>query len=147
MRRVLATCAIATILCGVAWAQDKELVQLAEPWSDPYTGQHATGDHVIGLWSFDEGAELADGSGNGHHLTLNGAKVVADGRFGGCLESWRGWPDEDTAHQAWAKSAPELTPKGPFTVEMWIKPKPEIEGYPDSFLLDNRYVDESGMQP
>ena len=99
-----------------------------------------------GLWSFDAGAELADGSGNGHDLTLNGAKVVADGRFGGCLESWRGWPDEDTAHQARAKAAPELTPKGAFTVEMWIKPKPEIEGYPDSFLLDNRYVDESGMQ-
>ena len=37
-------------------------------------------------------------------------------------------------------------PSTAFTVEMWIKPKPEIEGYPDSFLLDNRYVDESGMQ-
>ena len=131
---------------GAAWAQDEAAVQLAEPWNAPYTGRHATGDHVVGLWSFDAGAELADASGNGHDLTLNGAKIVDNGRFGGCLESWRGWPDRDAAHQARAKAAPELTPKGAFTVEMWIKPKPEIEGYPDSFLLDNRYVDESGMQ-
>ena len=146
MRRTWTAAAIAAILSSVALAQDEQSVQLAEPWNAPYTGQHATGDHVVGLWSFDAGAELIDGSGNGHHLMLNGAKIVADGRFGGCLESWRGWPDEDTAHQARAKSAPKLTPKGAFTVEMWIKPKPEIDGYPDSFLLDNRYVDESGMQ-
>ncbi|MHC4799118.1 MAG: LamG domain-containing protein, partial [Planctomycetota bacterium] len=146
MRRALKVVALATILCGVAWAQGKETVQLAEPWYAPYTGQDATGDHVVGLWSFDAGAELTDGSGNGHDLTLNGAKVVAGGRFGGCLESRRGWPDKDIAHQARAKAAPELTPKGAFTVEMWIKPKSEIEGYAGSFLLDNRYVDESGMQ-
>ena len=134
------------ILCGLARAGEESAVQLAEPWDAPYTGTDATGDHVVGLWSFDAGAELADSSGKGHDLTLNGAKVVGEGRFGGCLESWRGWPDEDKAHQARTKAAPELTPKGAFTVEMWIKPKPELEGYPESFLLDNRYVDESGMQ-
>jgi hypothetical protein len=101
---------------------------------------------VIGLWQFDADAPLADSSGKGHDLTLNGARVVDGGRFDGCLESGRGWPDEDTPHQAWAGAAPGLTPQGAFTVEMWIKPKAEIEGYPDSFLLDNRYVDESGMQ-
>lgn len=146
MRNALAAGALAMILCGPVWAQDEETVQLAEPWNAPYTGDDAKGDHVVGLWSFDEGAELADGSGGGHDLTLNGAKVVAGGRFGGCLESWRGWPDTDTPHQARAKAAPELTPKGALTVEMWIKPKPDVEGYSDGFLLDNRYVDESGMQ-
>ncbi len=133
-----------TLLCGAVRAAEE--IQLAEAWNAPYIGADATGDHVVGLWSFDAGAELADSSGNGHDLTLNGGQVVTDGRFGGCLESWRGWPDEDTAHQARTKAAPELTPKGAFTVEMWIKPKPEIEGYPDSYLLDNRYVDESGIQ-
>ncbi len=39
-----------------------------------------------------------------------------------------------------------MTPVGAFSVEMWIKPKTELEGYPDCFLLDNRYVEESGMQ-
>ena len=144
MRRALKAVVITPFLCGLAWSQDE--VQLAEPWNAPYAGDDAAGDHVVGLWNFDAGAELADSSGNGHDLTLNGAQVVAEGRFGGCLESWRGYPEEDTAHQARTKAAPELTPKGAFTVEMWIKPKPEIEGYPDSFLLDNRYVDESGMQ-
>ena len=146
MRRALTTGAFVIILCGVTWAQGKEIVQLTEPWNAPYTGKDATGDHVVGLWSFDAGVELTDGSGNGHNLTLNGAKVVADGRFGGCLESWGGDPDENIAHQARAKSSPKLTPKGAFTVEMWIKPKAEIKDAPDCYLLDNRYVDMSGMQ-
>ena len=146
MRKTLMAAAIATILCGAAWAEGEDAARLAEPWNAPYTGEDAAGGHVIALWAFDAGAELADSSGHGHDLKLNGAKVVADGRFGGCLESWRGWPDSDTAHQAWTKAAPALTPKSAFTVEMWIKPKPELKGYPDSFLLDNRYVDESGIQ-
>ncbi len=83
MRNALAAGALAMILCGPVWAQDEETVQLAEPWNAPYTGDDAKGDHVVGLWSFDEGAELADGSGGGHDLTLNGAKGVAGGRFGG----------------------------------------------------------------
>ena len=53
--------AMATIMVGLAWAEDKETVQLTEPWNAPYAGDDATGDHVIGLWSFDAGAELADG--------------------------------------------------------------------------------------
>ena len=144
MNRALIAVVLTSTLCGSASSQEE--VQLAEPWNTPYVGPDATGEHVVALWRFDAGVELADGSGNGHDLTLNGAQVVENGRFGGCLESSRGWPDEDTAHQAWTKASPSLTPQGAFTVEMWIKPKPEIEGYPDSFLLDNRYVDESGMQ-
>jgi hypothetical protein len=140
------------LIAVVAWTllsnglRADDAVQLAEAWNSPYVGTDATGNHVVGLWCFDAGGELADSSGHGHDLTLNGARITEDGRFGGCLESWRGWPDEDTPHQARTRAAPELTPKGPFTVEMWIKPKPEIAGYPDSFLLDSRYVDESGMQ-
>jgi len=146
MRRALKAGAIVAILFGVALAENKKIGRLAEPWNAPYTGEDATGDHVVGLWNFEAGAELKDGSGNGHDLTLHGAKVVAGGRFGGCLESWPVGSDLLIPHQARAKAAPELPPMGAFTVEMWIKPKPEIEGYASSFLLDNRYVDESGMQ-
>ncbi len=146
MLKVLLACFALTLACSLLWAQDEEPIQLAETWGAPYTGEDATGDHVVGLWTFDAGADLLDASGNGHDLTLNGAEVVAEGRFGGALESWRGYPDEDTAHQARVQPAPELTPKGPFTVEMWIKPKADLDGYPESFLLDNRYVDETGMQ-
>jgi len=138
---------VGALLLGVAAGADEpEPVRLAEPWNAPYAGEDATGDHVAGLWSFDAPAELTDSSPNGHDLTLHGARIAGAGRFGGCLESGRGWPDADQPHQARAPAASELTPQGPFSVEMWIKPKPEIEGYPDSFLLDNRYVDESGLQ-
>ncbi len=146
MRTTVIFSLIVSVSGSLAWGQNDPAQQLAEPWHTPYAGEDASGDHVVALWSFDTGLELMDRSGHGHTLALNGAKIAADGRFGGCLESWRGWPDTDTAHQAQAAAAPELTPHGAFTVEMWIKPKPDIEGYPDCFLLDNRYVDESGMQ-
>ncbi len=141
--------ALLTLICMVLWGGVKSPqadLQLAQPWNAPYVGEDATGGHVVALWQFDTGAELVDSSGNGHDLTLHGARVVADGKFGSCLESWRGWPVEDTVHQARAKASPRFTPTGAFTVEMWIKPKPEITDYPESFLLDNRYVDESGLQ-
>jgi len=41
-------------------------VALRQPWRQPYQGDDATGKHVVALWRFDEGAELADSSGNGH---------------------------------------------------------------------------------
>ena len=69
-----------------------------------------------------------------------------DGKFGGALETFPGWPVEDAPHRASAKAHPDLTPRGAFTVEMWIRPKPDMKGYPESFLLDNRYVDKTGMQ-
>ena len=61
-------------------------------------------------------------------------------------KSFRGWPVVDARHRASTKNAPDLSPRGGFTIELWIKPKPEIDGYPDSFLIDNRYVDNSGYQ-
>ncbi len=121
-------------------------MQLAEPFTSAYAGEDATGEHVIALWQFDVEGPEKDASGNGHDLTLRGAQFVGEGKFGGGLESFRGWPAEDKPHQCVAKPSPKLTPKGAFTVEMWIRPKPEIDGYPESFLLDNKYVDESGYQ-
>ena len=49
-----------------------------------------------------------------------------DGRFGSCLETFRGMPVEDKEHRALIENRPDLSPQGPFTLELWIKPKPEL---------------------
>ena len=67
-------------------------VQLCEPWESQYSGEDATGEHVIGLWQFNAGAETKDDSGHAHDLALQGAKGNAQGRFGGAMESAPGWP-------------------------------------------------------
>jgi len=154
VRKALIALLGAIVICNFAMAQEAEedTVQLAEPFRSAYTGDDATGEHVVALWQFDPGAETVDSSGNGHDLTLRGAQFAAEGKFGGALESFRGWPVEDAPHQAIAEPSPTLTPKGAFTIEMWLAAKPELaagaeqEPYPDSFLIDNRYVDNTGYQ-
>ncbi|WP_164101357.1 LamG-like jellyroll fold domain-containing protein [Candidatus Laterigemmans baculatus] len=120
--------------------------QLADPWRSQYQGDDATGKHVIALWQFLPGQELEDSSGNDHALTLRGATVVAEGKFGGGLQSGRGWPVEDVRHAAVAKHHPDLSPRGPFTLEMWIQPHAELEGYPEAFLIDKKYVSNDDYQ-
>ncbi|MCX7887752.1 MAG: LamG domain-containing protein, partial [Verrucomicrobiae bacterium] len=120
--------------------------RLWEPWQALYQGEDATGAHVIGLWQFQRGAPTNDSSRNGLHLRLQGAVVVEDERFGSCLESFRGHPFADRKHAAVVPNHPVLTPKGAFTVEMWIKPKRELEGYLESFLLDKKYVANADYQ-
>jgi len=119
---------------------------LCEPWDTEYGGEDATGDHVLALWQFSPGAETTDSSGKGHDLTLKGGAFGPEGRFGSCLESARGWPDEDKPHAAVTPNSPSLTPKGAFSIEMWLCPKPELEGYPESFLADKRYVSDDDYQ-
>ena len=128
----------------VALAKDE--IQLCEPWRAEYAEEDATGGHVIGLWQFNSGGETTDASGNGRELTVRGVEIASDGLFGACLESFPGWPVEDQRHQATAKSEPELSPKGPFSIELWIKPKAEMEGYPDAFLIDKKYVAHDDYQ-
>lgn len=138
---VLALC----VLCAAAMAQDAD-VTLAQPWQTEYTGEDATGDHVIGLWQFNDGAETADSSSNNFELNVEGAEFVGEGKFGGSMESFRGWPEVDDPHRVWVKDYPKLSPKGPFTIEMWISPKAELADYPDAFLFDKRYVSENDYQ-
>jgi len=133
-------------LALAAVAQQEGATRHCQPWQAAYTGDDAAGKHVIALWQFDAGAETSDASGKGHDLELKGAAFSKEGRFGGALESFRGWPDEDKAHAAVAKSAPDLSPAGPFTIEMWIKPKPDLEGYPEAVLLDKKYGDQTDYQ-
>jgi hypothetical protein len=120
--------------------------RVCEPWRATYLGADATGACVIALWNFAVGAEGKDASGRGRDAKLLGATLAADARFGGCLESFRGHPDEDTRHAAVVGNHPALTPRGAFTLEMWIKPKPELEGYPEAFLADKKYVSDADYQ-
>ncbi len=138
---------ITSALCAPASAADAASPPLCEPWASEYVGADATGDHVVALWQFNSDGATVDGSGHGHDLTLQNAVIVPDGRFGGCLESFPGWPVEDKRHAAVAKNAPALSPDGAFTLEMWIQPKAELNAeYPESFLLDKKYVAHDDYQ-
>ncbi|NLO05821.1 MAG: LamG domain-containing protein [candidate division WS1 bacterium] len=148
MRTLIAALVVLVSAGSLAVAQEvEETVQLAEPFMTEYSGEDATGEHVIALWAFNQPDPAADLSGNGHDLTLNGAEFVEGGRFGGgALRSYRGWPDVDDPHQARTAASPALTPAGAFTVEMWIQAADDLTEYPEAFLLDSKYVDDLGMQ-
>ena len=146
MRQVLLIISGMLLVFTAAYGQEEATVRMAEPFRTMYTGDDATGEHVIALWQFDAGAETTDASGNGHDLTLRGATISDRGRFGGALESYRGWPDIDEIHGAEAANNPALTPAGAFSIEMWISPKEDIEGYPESFMLDKKYIDHTDYQ-
>jgi hypothetical protein len=141
MKSILLALAIAIVPCRLAMAEP-----LAEPWYSEYSGQQLTGKHVIGCWQFNAKADNEDSSGHGLRLELQGAKIDGQGKFGGCLESFRGHPTEDVRHRAMVKNDPRLTPGGAFTLEMWIKPKAELKGYPDAFLLDKKYAGQDDYQ-
>jgi hypothetical protein len=129
-------CLAASLLPACAPAQ-----RPCEPWQQPYAGTDASGKHVIALW---QGAK--DASGHGLAAKLQGAVAATDARLGPCIESFCGHPVEDKKHAAVVAHSPALTPKGAFTVEMWIKPKKELDGYPEAFLLDKKYVAHSDYQ-
>jgi hypothetical protein len=133
------------MLCACAMAQDAE-GSLTQPFESAYTGNDATGSHVIALWQFMPGKETEDGSGHGHELQVKGAEFDEQGRFDSCLESFRGWPDTDEKHGVVVKNHGTLTPKGAFTIEMWLKPKADLDGYPESFLIDKKYVADTDYQ-
>lgn len=116
---------------------------LQETWQTGYTGPDATGPHVLGYWKFEPGAELKDSSGKGNELVLQGAATGVEGRFGGGLESFPGFPVEDKAHSARASGTGRLSPLGPFTLEMWVKPKPGFEKLGRCYLADKKYVPDN----
>jgi hypothetical protein len=64
LRRILVTLASAIAICSFVAAQEVEeaVVQLAEPFDSPYTGDDASGDHVIALWQFDPATSSPSGS-------------------------------------------------------------------------------------
>ena len=143
MRGIL-SCLMVIMPATVAWQAS---AQLAEPWQARYAGEDATGPHVIALWNFDEsGDTVADASGNQHTGTYRGGAWRPDGHFGGCLESYAGWPVEDVRHAVQVKNAPSLSPQGAFTVEMWLCPAETFDGYDEAFLIDKKYVAHTDYQ-
>jgi len=146
MRLQLSAISVAIWLCSPALAQPPA-VKFSETWQAEYAGEAATGTQVIGLWQFNAGNELTDASGHGHALNLVGAQIRSEGRFGGALETFCGWPVEDKPHRAVIENHPDLSPKGPFTIELWMCPKPELNvDYPEAFLIDKKYVAHTDYQ-
>jgi hypothetical protein len=119
---------------------------LAETWQTGYIDKDATGPHVLGYWQFAAAAPNADSSGKGHVLTFAGAVAVAEDKHDGALESFPGFPVQDKRHAAVSAAAPGLSPKGAFTLEMWIKPKPEFDAELSSVLMDKKYVAHTDYQ-
>ena len=130
------------------FSQTSDPVRPMETWDRGYTGGAATGPHVLGYWKFDgEGdAALVDASGKGHTLTLKGGVIASQGKFGGCLECFPGFPVDDKQHSALTPHRPGLSPAGPLTLEMWIAPKPEFADNLRCYLLDKKYVDHNDFQ-
>ncbi len=124
------------LLCCLSLPGLSMAAALQESWETGYTGNDATGKHVLGYWKFDAEAELKDSSGKGHDLVASGALLKAEGRFGSGIESATG------AAKAHSVQTPGkgLTPAGAFTLEMWIKPKPDFATTGRCYLLDKRYV-------
>ncbi|MCA9115777.1 MAG: hypothetical protein KDA79_11890, partial [Planctomycetaceae bacterium] len=129
----------------IFWNAAPAAAQLADPWQTAYTGEHATGSHVIGLWQFEQDAPGADASGNGHTAVLKGAQIAA-GRFGSGLESFPGWPVNDKQHGAIVASKPELSPSGAFTLELWINPKKDLADSGRAYLIDKMYASSDDYQ-
>jgi hypothetical protein len=120
--------------------------RLCETWQTGYSGADANGPHVLGYWRFQTGAATHDSSGKGNDITLSGAQAVAQGKRDGALESFPGWPIMDKRHAAMTLAKAGLSPKGAFTVELWIKPKPELAAEVQPVLIDKKYVAHTDYQ-
>ena len=137
MRTAVHCAIVLSLTAAIAGAAEPVETQ---PWQEAYVSENATGDSVMGLWTFEAEDAGADASGKGHRLTLRGrSRLVEDGRFGACLECSASGAGNDVPEGAATVYRPkDLTPSGPFTLEMWIKPKPELAESKRAFLLDKK---------
>lgn len=117
----------------------------AEPWRNAYLGTDSSGPTVLGHWSFHPDSLARDDSKANQPGEVDGAKP-AEGRFGGGLESFRGFPVSDKRHALIVKNAPHLSPTGAFTLELWFKPSPEFQDLTNAYLVDKRYVAHTDYQ-
>jgi hypothetical protein len=145
---ILTSLWLLVLLAGgaLAVAQPETPPVLSQPWQALYTGDYVSGPQVLGCWQFDAGAELKDSSRHGNHLELKGAALTPNGRFGGGLESFKGFPVEDKIQQAFAKPHASLSPKGAFTIEAWIQLKPDLGDYGQAFIVDKKYASHQDYQ-
>src|SRR6056297_1893357 len=119
---------------------------LQEPWNSRYTQENATAKHVLGLWTFDGPMPGADLSGHDLNASFAGTEIEPQGRFGAALRSFPGFPVIDERHWAMVPDSPYLSPRGAFTLEMWIKPEKDIEKAANAYLLDKKYVSDTDYQ-
>ncbi|WP_347242877.1 LamG-like jellyroll fold domain-containing protein [Thermogutta sp.] len=115
--------------------------------SRPGQGQRSHSDQapsdqgIVAWWRFMPDQETADNSGHGHELRLRGvARIVSGGVTDNCLECFSTLSNPERGNGAVVKNDPRLSPKGPFTLELWIKPKPELDSCSVAFLLDKKYL-------
>ena len=130
---VFAIVLLATVAGGAGSAE--------APWKSIYSGEEATGAHVIALWQFQPGKEAEDNSGHGHALTPRGKTRFAEGGlFGNCLDiPSAAVAGEDIALGALVHNHADLTPQDTFTLELWIRPRLELYAQSTAFLLDKKY--------
>jgi hypothetical protein len=117
-----------------------------ESWQSGYTGADASGPRVLGYWRFQPEAPTQDSSGKGNNLTFNGAQPAEHGKFDGGLESFANQLGADKRHAAVAAVKPGLSPHGAFTIELWIKPKPEFASTGQAVLIDKKYAGHTDYQ-
>ncbi|MEJ5341812.1 MAG: LamG-like jellyroll fold domain-containing protein [Thermogutta sp.] len=105
------------------------------------SSQGPSGQNIIACWQFLPGQETADNSGHGHELRLRGAsRFVPGGVTGNCLECFSSANNPEVGNGAVVRNDPRLTPEGAFTLELWIKPKAELDTCSVAFLLDKKYL-------
>ncbi len=119
---------------------------LAQPWQGAYAGGDSNGPHVIGHWRFEAGEVTKDSGPRGLAGKLEGAVAVENGKVGGAIESFPGWPIEDKHHAVVVGNHPSLSPAGAFTAEMWLQAKPELEKASLTYLLDKKYASHHDFQ-
>lgn len=129
------------LLCAKSLLAD----DVATRWETAYQAADATGPQVLGLWKFDD-SEGADATGRLAKGTLQNGKWVAEGKFGGALESFAGFPEADRSHGFVVPPSPRLSPSGAFTWELWIKPKPELAQRNWAVLIDKKYAGHEDYQ-
>lgn len=115
-------------------------------WTREYDDESLRQPHVIACWQFSADKPLEDSSGHGHVVQLFGAEAVPDGKFGGGLRSYPGYPIEDKRHAAFVKPHPALSPTGAFTIDLWLKPAADMPAAGQCYLLCKKYVSHHDYQ-
>ena len=118
---------------------------VATPWEQSYEGTNATGSHLLGLWKFDS-EDGVDSSGKNPNGEIRNGRLASDGKFRGAFESFAGYPEADQSHGFIVANSPRLSPGGAFTLELWIKPKPEFAQRDWSVLIDKKYAGHDDYQ-
>lgn len=109
----------------------------------------SAGPNVIALWRFDSDGPTKDASGNGRDLQLQatGSEFAKEGRFGGALRIDAGEEVVDKTHGAVVANHESLSPKGAFTIEMWIRPDDRLATLNAAFLIDKKGYPYASQRP